>query len=375
MTRCKTCFYTTLKPDLHFQDGRCSACRNFEARPRIDWSQRKRDLGTILERGRNGSGYDCIVPSSGGKDSHAQVLTMIEMGARPLVVTATTCHLTPIGRRNIDNLARFATTMEVTPNRDVRATLNRLGLTLVGDCSYPEHLAIYSIPFRVATKFGIPLIFYGECSQQEYGGPPGTEEARQMTRRWVSEFGGMNGLRPSDLAGMEGLTAEDMADYQMPADLGNVEAHFLGQYMPWDSWANAELAKENGMEWEMPSSSAWWPFENLDNSQTGLHDHLCYRKFGYGRLAAQIGIDIRNGRIAREEAAPIVDECDGLFPEVYAGVSVEEVLSNICMSRDEFKQTIDRFTNWSLFDGEENLRPILKPEFRAQAQNNPAAAA
>jgi hypothetical protein len=41
------------------------------------------------------------------------VLTLIElMGAKPLVVTAVTCHLTPIGRANIDNLARYATTIE-----------------------------------------------------------------------------------------------------------------------------------------------------------------------------------------------------------------------------------------------------------------------
>ncbi|KKN16257.1 hypothetical protein LCGC14_0977660, partial [marine sediment metagenome] len=59
----------------------------------------------ILKSGKNDSGYDCIVPSSGGKDSHWQVLKLIELGVRPLVVTASTCHLTEIGRKNIDNLA------------------------------------------------------------------------------------------------------------------------------------------------------------------------------------------------------------------------------------------------------------------------------
>ena len=35
------------------------------------------------------------------------------------MVTATTCHPTEIGRANISNLARYATTIEVTANRTV----------------------------------------------------------------------------------------------------------------------------------------------------------------------------------------------------------------------------------------------------------------
>ena len=202
MTRCKTCLQPDTKPDLAFVDGECSACINYANRPEIDWNARKRELVNILsDSPRNSSGYDCIVPSSGGKDSHAQVLTLLELGVRPLVVTATTDFLTPIGRANIDNLARYATTIEVTPNRSVRARLNRLGLELVGDICWPEHASIFTVPFRVAKDMDIPLIFYGENPQQEYGGPLGAEQARHMTARWVSEYGGFLGLRPSDFIG------------------------------------------------------------------------------------------------------------------------------------------------------------------------------
>lgn len=208
MNRCARCLYPDLKPDLFFDDaGVCSACRAFEQRQSVDWAAREGELLSALEGGRNDSGYDCIVPSSGGKDSHWQVLKLIELGARPLVVTATTCHLTHLGRANIDNLTRYATTMEVVANRGVRAKLNRLGLTMVGDISWPEHAAIFSVPFHAACNLGIPLIFYGECPQEAYGGPPGTESAKEMTLRWVSEFGGFNGLRPSDFVGLDGTSA------------------------------------------------------------------------------------------------------------------------------------------------------------------------
>ena len=154
--RCKTCVYPTTKPDLMFQDGQCQACINYRSRPRIDWRQREQELKKVLERSRKSRhNHDCIVPSSGGKDSTAQVLKIIELGFKPLVVTATTCHLTEIGRQNIANLKLHADTIEVDPDPEARAKLNVLGMELVGDISWPEHAAIFSIPFRAAVDYGI----------------------------------------------------------------------------------------------------------------------------------------------------------------------------------------------------------------------------
>lgn len=355
ITRCKRCIYPNTKPDLHFDEhGVCSACRAYDKRKLIDWSARKGELEAILESGRNGSGFDCIVPSSGGKDSHWQVLKLIEMGARPLVVTATTCHLTDIGRRNIDNLARYATTIEVTPNREVRAKLNRLGLRLVGDISWPEHVSIFTTPFQIACKFGIPLIFYGECPQEAYGGPPGTDEARQMTLRWVTEFGGFNGLRPSDLIGKEGIAEADMRDYMPPSSaqmkLASVTAYFLGQFFEWDSHRNARVACARGMQFcYAPSDANVWEHENLDNAQTGIHDYMMYRKFGFGRACAQLSVDIRAGLRDRKASIPILEARDGIFPHQYAGAWAWEVLDRVGIGREEFGDIAARFTNRDLW--------------------------
>jgi hypothetical protein len=188
LNRCRLCVIPDTRPDTAFIDGICSACIAFKARESIDWEARRRDLEQLLERMRRtaialGNDYDCIVPSSGGKDSHYQALMLKSMGARPLVVTATTCQLTPIGRQNIDNLALHCTTVELTPNRSVRAKLNRLGLQLVGDASWPEHVAIFTLPFRAAVQLKIPFLFYGENPQNQYGGPDeGSQAALQMTR-------------------------------------------------------------------------------------------------------------------------------------------------------------------------------------------------
>lgn len=363
MKRCTVCVMPDSRPDVPFTDGVCQACRNYANRPTIDWSQREKDLLRLLTGApKNGSGYDCIVPSSGGKDSHWQVLKLLELGARPLVVTAATCHLTPIGQRNIDNLARYATTIVYHPNKDVRRKLNRLGLEMVGDISWPEHVSIFTTPFRAAVDLGIPLIFYGENPQAEYGGPVGTEQAAEMTRRWVSEFGGFLGLRPMDLIGEVGEQA--MMDYMPPsadelAEAG-VNAHFLGHYFPWDSHRNAAVAAKAGMEYLSPTLANAWAWENLDNAQTGLHDHMMYRKYGFGRGCTQMSVDIRTGNQDRGRALRWVEGHDGLFPVHYAGVGWREMLDNIGMNADDLRPILKQFTNWDLFDGEANMRPLLK---------------
>jgi len=338
MIRCTRCVMPSTRPDTPFVDGVCSACLTYANRPTIDWDARKAELIALLDRhhGR------VLVPSSGGKDSTYQALTLRNMGADVAVVTARTCHLTDVGRANIDNLARYAPTIEVTPNMTVRAKLNRLGLELVGDISWPEHAAIFSTPFHVAAQTGHTLLMYGECPQAEYGGPMGSERAKQMTRRWITEFGGFLGLRPSDFVGIEGITERDMAHYQPPAS-ASVEAHFLGQYIPWDSRRNVQVAEAAGMVSKLPTPGNWWRGENMDNAQTGVHDYFMWRKYRFGRGCQQVSVDVRAGLIDREDALRWVEEHDGAFPARYMDVPIEDMLDRIGMTVGGLQALAEQF--------------------------------
>ena len=71
------------KPDLYFdEEGVCSACKFYDDRQSIDWSQRKLELEKILKNFRDveGKNWDCIVPVSGGKDSTFQVISLLKLG-------------------------------------------------------------------------------------------------------------------------------------------------------------------------------------------------------------------------------------------------------------------------------------------------------
>lgn len=217
LTYCKHCVMPDTKPDLHLDEhGVCNACRSYERRKEVDWDARYKELLQVLEkyRRRDGSNWDCIVPVSGGKDSTYQVVRMLQLGLNPLCVTSTTCDLSELGRQNIENLKHLGVDyIEVSPNPLVRAKLNRIGLTQVGDISWPEHVGIFTIPVRAAVQFNVPLIVWGENSQNEYGGPAAAAENNVLNRRWLEEFGGLLGMRVSDLIGQEGIEAKHLIHY------------------------------------------------------------------------------------------------------------------------------------------------------------------
>ncbi|MES1152697.1 MAG: N-acetyl sugar amidotransferase, partial [Dongia sp.] len=283
MRYCVQCLYPETKPDLWFNEhGVCSACLNYQFRAEVDWDQRRQEFLQVVERYRNpdGSNYDCLVPVSGGKDSTYQLLRLLEVGMNPLCVTATTDDLSDIGRRNIENIKKLGVDyIEVTTNPVARRRINRFTLETVGDISWPEHVTIFTVPVRVAVQHNIRLIVWGENPQHEYGGPAAATQTKILDRRWLEEFGGLLGLRVSDLEDQVGIKKRDLIQYSYPSDEDlarvGVTGIFLGYYFPWDGYRNALFAQGYGFE-TFPTmvEGALANYENLDNHQMGIHDHF-----------------------------------------------------------------------------------------------------
>lgn len=354
---CVRCVMPHTKPDLHIdEEGVCNACRSMEKRKDVDWDQRHQELLTVLEKYRkNGTNWDCIVPVSGGKDSTYQVIRMLQLGLNPLCVTSTTCDLSEIGRKNIENIKKLGVDyVEFSPNPLVRAKLNKIGLVEVGDISWPEHVGIFTIPVRAAVQYNVPLIVWGENSQNEYGGPAAASDNNTLTRRWLEEFGGLLGMRVADLTESYGIEARHLLPYQYPSDEElqrvGVTGLFLGHYLPWDGLSNALIAQANGfVTFDQPVEGSMVNYENLDNHQTGIHDYFKYLKFGFSRATDIACLHVRRNRITRQDALEIVKARDGKFPWTYLGKPIEKILEPLDMSVDEFIKICDKFTNKKIF--------------------------
>ena len=118
---CKRCVYSNQKPNstIEFKhnsktkkrtvylddDGICDACKYAEDKENINWSKREDELLQLLEKYRRNDGYyDCIVPSSGGKDSaFASHIIKYKYGMNPLTITWPPILYTDYGYRNFKN--------------------------------------------------------------------------------------------------------------------------------------------------------------------------------------------------------------------------------------------------------------------------------
>jgi N-acetyl sugar amidotransferase len=162
------------KTTLNFdEEGVCDACRTSETKEKIDWEKREKELLELLDKYRRSDGnYDCLVPGSGGKDSAFQAHVLkYKYGMNPLTVTWPPILYTDYGYKNwknwidtgFDNISfnRNGKTMKLLTKLSIENLFHPFQTFILGQ----KNLAP-----KIASKYGITLIFYGE-NEAEYGNP------------------------------------------------------------------------------------------------------------------------------------------------------------------------------------------------------------
>ena len=100
-------YHSRYRPDTPFDsNGVCARCNYYDYR-KCRLEKKEKALIELLNQYKSKNYYDCVVASCGGKDSTFQVLKMLEYGMKPLLVTVTTDMLTPLGKKNIENIKNF----------------------------------------------------------------------------------------------------------------------------------------------------------------------------------------------------------------------------------------------------------------------------
>jgi N-acetyl sugar amidotransferase len=271
----------------------------------------------------------------------------------PLCVCFETTAVTELGSNNLDNLSKMGMdVIHFKKNNEVYKKMVIESFKRVGDEMWPNHIGIFTIPVMIAVKFNIPLIIWGENSQQEYGGPNiESVKSRVLNRRWLEEFGGLLGHRIQDMIGVDGITEKELTPYFYPSDevieKVGVTGIFLGSYFFWDARKQLEIIKNYGFKVKKdgPTEGTYTNYENIDEKLVSLHDYLKYVKYGFGRCTDHANIDIRNKRITREQGLELIKRFDGKYPHF----GVKSFIEYSGMSKFEIDSIIDSFTNPMLF--------------------------
>lgn len=340
----------------------CDACRFAEQKhgtsasgvsqksTSIDWKDREDQLAVLCDKFRTTSGYDCLLPGSGGKDSfYASHVLKTRFNMHPLTVTWAPHIHTEWGFKNFQSWlhAGFDNYL-MTPNGRVHRLLTRLA---VDNLFHPFQAFMFgqkSLAPRMALLHDIPFVVYGE-NEAEYGNPIGDTTTAQ--RDW-SYFTATNkseiylgGTSVKSLYDDYGLEEQDLLPY-LPADPAqiqrkHVEVHYLGYYLKWHPQSCYYYAVEHGGFEASPERTpgTYSKYNSIDDRIDDFHYYTTFTKFGIGRATYDAAQEIRSGDITRDEGVALVRRYDGEFPERFA----EEIFRYLSIPAKEFPKASQMF--------------------------------
>ena len=119
----------------------CSGCIVHDEKMKIDWKSREVKFKELLFSYKSKNTYDCIIPVSGGKDSHFQAYYIKKLGLNPLLVTYYTHNYTETGEDNLKNMSNSLGLDHYIfyPSKKVISKMNKIGFEMTGDMSWHFH--------------------------------------------------------------------------------------------------------------------------------------------------------------------------------------------------------------------------------------------
>lgn len=353
--------YETIEFD---KTGVCNICRQHEFKQgKINWEKRKLMLDKLVAEHRGKSDYDCIVPFSGGKDSTFTLFYLIkEYKLKPLVVQFNHGFMRPNLLANAERTFKRlgVDVLSFTPNWKVVKRLMREALIRKGDFCWHCHTGIFSYPMHVAIKFNVPLVFWGEPSSEytayyEYS----DDEVEMVDETRFNRFVNL-GITAEDMRGMIetdfDLDPRDLIPYTYPPlrDLKRLryQSVCLGSFIPWDTRRQSQLIMDE-LGWQGDQVEGMPPdlycYEKIECQMQGVRDYLKFLKRGYSRVTQMTALDIRNGRMKKEEADLLVAEWEGKKPP-----SLEIFLEHLNITEDEFNEIVKKL-----------VIPPFQPDFQS----------
>jgi N-acetyl sugar amidotransferase len=342
LKRCTRCVLPETHETISFDDeGVCNICRQQEFKQvSIDWGVRKRQLDELVDTYRNKYDYDCIVPFSGGKDSTWTLYYLVkEYNLKPLVVRFDHGFLRP---NVLDNTIRTIRALGVdfhhfTPNWHVVRKLMLQSLLEKGDFCWHCHTGIFSYPMWVAIRYHVPLVIWGEPSA-EYTSYYTYEQPEEVDEKRFNRVVNLGITGQDMLVRLEGSVDErDLKPFTYPPlkELRriNYRSVCLGSYIPWDVKRQSQIIqKELGWQGDQVENvPADYSYEKIECYMQGVRDYLKYIKRGYTRPSHLASIDIRNGRMIRDDAIELIERYEGKRPP-----SLDLFLEFVGLDEEEF---------------------------------------
>lgn len=325
LRRCALCTLPETHETIVFnEEGVCNICRHAQYKQtQVDWTARKQELDALVEQYRGKGTYDCIVPFSGGKDSTFTLWYIVrELGLKPLVVSFDHGFYRPRTLANNERTQRRLGVDFLKFRSDWRMVRKLMleSFTRKGDFDWHAHSGSFAYPMQIATAFKIPLLFWGEASA-EYTAYYSHADQEEVDERRFHRFVNL-GITAEDMLGFlsGAVTARDLEPYRYPPvsalRAAGVRSVCLGSYILWDTRKHYEIIdRELGWQGDQVEGvPPQYPYEKVEYQLQGPRDYLKFIKRGYARTTHLTSIDIRHGRLTRDQARQLIERHEGKRP-------------------------------------------------------------
>lgn len=352
---CRVCFMPSSRPRISFHEsGVCNGCiYNQKNRVNIDWSERKETLNKIIDSRRTkdtNATYDCVVGWSGGKDSSAVALSLRkELGLNPLLVTFSPLIPTIEGDFNRRSLLKAGfDSIFVAPSAKTSSLLSKRFLIERGDPKVHWNAGINAATINIASALKIPIVFYSEHGESEYGGKVIDEQS--ALRRNLDEIL-ENQIGDDPINWIDDLLGEkDLDPYLISGSkLEKLDILYFAHFFPWDVVTNLNEV-ESSIEFKRNprgrTYGTFTDFDSLDDTMDDLYYYMQYIKFGFGRCLRDCARQIQRGRMTRTEAFQLIQEFDGEYP----ADSIPQTLAFLELDESELHKIIDTHRREDLWE-------------------------
>jgi len=346
LKKCSLCLLPQTHETISFDiDGVCSVCSNSRKKSEIDWGEREAELFKITEQIKKlGKDYDCVVPFSGGKDSTFSLYYVVtHLKLRPLVTSFDHGFYrdTLLENRNRTLKLLGVDFISFTPNWNLVKDLMLTSLRDRGDFCWHCHTGVNAFPVRTAVEKDIPLVIWGESST-EYTNYYKTEQFHEIDEELFNRITNLGISAEDMLPRLQGNhEVRSLKPFMFPSQSEikskGIRSFPLGNYIKWDTRKQVETIKKE-LNWKGTSVEGIPPgyeYEKIECMMQGMRDYLKFRKRGYARTTHLTSLDVRQGRLSREEAETLVAEFENRKP-----FSVKLFLELLGITEEELEDII-----------------------------------
>ena len=353
------------------KNGVCGACRAYEKRKHVDWKERWAQLKQLCDKYRRSDGYyDCIVPVSGGKDSHSQVKIIKEdMKMNPLLITiGDPFTMTEAGKHNFKNIGEVfgCDHMKFSMSPKMLKKAARVGFEESANPIEFIEAACYTMVQKLAVQLKIPLVFFGENPEYQYGT---TEEDKWLANDYIKKGLDWGIFKTIDVNywQKQGISLKELNTFVPPSqeemDLVQPKIVFMSYFLPWSATENLEIAKKYGFidlthEWKRDGLVE--DFEQIDSVAYMVHFWLKYPKFGFQRTSDIVSRRVREGRLNKEEAKRLIMENDHKLDRK----ALDDFLNFTGYTHKEFWDIVEKFWNKDIFEKIDGVWQLKDPVYK-----------